>query len=252
MSNSTILIPIDFSDVCYSAVLYGLEFCRQYKLNAELFHVDTGVESNPKVVAGFKNVVDLYIKKFGIGVSFVEIKGELFETIFNEIHTHDYAFILMGTPGKSGFQLLMGSSASKIINTSSIPVIVLQSKRFASVKNIVLPVSRLSDNGDGVVEIVKKAEFFGATLHLVYRSEGQKTANFYQKQFDGKVNFVLENFDESRYIGTFVEQVLNYCSTNDIDMIATVLEKPKMTVFDYSYEQLLFNVELIPVMCIGG
>ena len=77
MCNNTILIPIDFSDVCYSAVLYGLEFCRQYKLNAELFHVDTGVESNPKVVAGFKHVVDLYIKKFGIGVSFVEVKGEL-------------------------------------------------------------------------------------------------------------------------------------------------------------------------------
>ena len=95
MCNNTILIPIDFSDVCYSAVLYGLEFCRQYKLNAELFHVDTGVESNPKVVAGFKHVVDLYIKKFGIGVSFVEVKGELFETISFEMRSHEYAFILM-------------------------------------------------------------------------------------------------------------------------------------------------------------
>ena len=37
MSSNTILIPTDYSDVCYNAVLYGLEFCRQYNLCAELF-----------------------------------------------------------------------------------------------------------------------------------------------------------------------------------------------------------------------
>ena len=251
MSSSTILIPTDYSDVCYNAVLYGLEFCRQYHLSAELFHVDTGIECDAKSVAGVKHVVELYERKFGIGVTFVERKGELFEAISAEIYAKDFEFILMGTPGKSGFQLLMGSSASKVIDSAKIPVIVLQTKRFAPIKNIVWPVSRLSGNGRGVLEIVKKAAFFGAKLHMVFRSEGYETAKIFQKQFGGQVNLVLQNFDEGGFVGTFVEQVLNYCRDNDMDMIATVSTETKMTVFDYRYEQFLFNIELIPVMCIG-
>lgn len=252
MSSNTILIPTDFSDVCYNAVLYGLEFCRQYKLEAELFHVDTGVERDQKAVSGLKHVVELYVQKFGIGVTFVERKGELFEAISAELSSKNFDFMLMGTPGKSGFQLLMGSSASKVIDTAKIPVIVLQSKRFAPIKNIVWPVSRLSGNGRGVLEIVNKAAFFGATLHMVFRSEGYQTAKIFEKQFGNQVNLVLQNFDEGGFVGTFVEQVLNYCRDNDMDMIATVSTETKMTVFDYRYEQFLFNIELIPVMCIGG
>lgn len=252
MSSNTILIPTDYSDVCYNAVLYGLEFCRQYNFNAELFHVDTGLECDPKAVSGLKHVVDLYVQKFGIVVSFVERKGKLFEAISQELSARNFEFILMGTPGKSGFQLLMGSSASKVIDSAKIPVIVLQTKRFVPIKNIVWPVSRLSGNGRGVLEIVNKAAFFGATLHMVFRSEGYQTAKIFEKQFGNQVNLVLKNFDEGGFVGTFVEQVLNYCRDNDMDMIATVSTETKMTVFDYRYEQFLFNIELIPVMCIGG
>ncbi|MCQ2973255.1 MAG: universal stress protein [Bacteroidales bacterium] len=251
MCNKKILIPTDYSDICYNAVSYGLEFCRHYGYEAEFFHVNTNNNYDEQGKIKNEELAKLYSEKFNIKYSFVEKKGDLFEAISQEIKSNEFLFMILGTYGKNGIQLLMGSLAAKIIDFVNVPVLVVQSKKFVPFNSIVWPVSRLSGNGKGVSKIIEMASALNAKLHMVYRTEGFETARIFQKAFSNKVDFVLENFDESKYNGTFVTQVLGYCQHNDINMITTVSNEVKMTTFDTRYEQFLFNIDQIPVLCVG-
>jgi nucleotide-binding universal stress UspA family protein len=78
--------------------------------------------------------------------------------------------VIMGTEGASGLkEFLIGSHTEKIVRTSPVPVIAIQSAcHFAHVKHIVFPTSLELDQQELVGKVCELQKLFGARLDVLY------------------------------------------------------------------------------------
>lgn len=143
MNFSTILVPLDFSDVSASVVEVASEMARAFNGRLVLLHVSepepdfVGFEAGPAsvrtAVAHDMREEHQELERWkqllaerGISASGMHIQGSLSEKILSESVEQGAGMIVMGSHGHGAlYHLLTGSVASAVLKSSTIPVLII-------------------------------------------------------------------------------------------------------------------------------
>lgn len=268
--NEILLVPTDFSEVCFNAIEYGASIARHFSYELAIMHV-VDKESKQqlrkenleeKAIADRLEEIAVKIRAaYSIQVRCISREGSIFSTI-GEVATEIGACLLvLGTHGKVGLQQhLTGSFALKVVTTSPAPVIVIQkgTKFNEGYRNIVFPVSTTAEVRQKVRWVVMIAKVFKSKIHLVQLYEPLEES---RRKARTIISQILEKFTENKIPYThyqakkgvnFGKQVLAYASENQAELI-TIMTTPDAISFilgPYD-EQMIFNAHAIPVMCVN-
>jgi nucleotide-binding universal stress UspA family protein len=151
MNISTILVPVDFSDVTMKVVRMAAEMARAFGSRIVLLHVSepepefVGFEPGPQsvrvgVARDFKmehqrlEELKQTLTKEGRDVLALHIQGPLVEKVLSQAAEHGAGMIVMGSHGHGAlYTLLVGSVTSGVLKSAACPVVVVPAdKRTAS------------------------------------------------------------------------------------------------------------------------
>jgi nucleotide-binding universal stress UspA family protein len=142
-----ILVPVDGSDISFSAVKHASEIARAFQSQLSLISI---VTENPFQEADFytgsaimkeyfviaeKNANEALVKAktiasdAGITAQTSVIKGDLSEqTVIETSQNLNADLIVMGSHGRKGFQkFLLGSFANDVLKNTTLPVLIIKS-----------------------------------------------------------------------------------------------------------------------------
>jgi nucleotide-binding universal stress UspA family protein len=268
--NSIVLVPTDFSEVCGNAVSHGVKLAKFLGYRVFILHI---INKETKSALKKKNVgteyIDLrlkeykkyYEKRYGVEIDTMAVEGSIFSTINTVSREIGANLMVMGTHGKKGLQHVFGSYAMKVVEESTIPVVVVQKRSFRSgYRNIVFPISNDIEPRQAVQWAKLIARLFSAKLHIFIAPEketARRTAlsiitSQITKVFDAeKVSYIISQAEKS---SGFPEQIIAYSAQHHADLIM-IMTRPNIDVAGYSLaawsEKLIFNAAQIPVMGIN-
>ncbi len=266
---NALLIPTDFSEVCDNAVNHGCDLATHFNYKVYLLHVVTKetkkfLKEKGQTIEDLQKQLDDYAKEkseeFGVEVQGVLKEGNIFEAIGQTAKDLNVSFVILGTHGKVGFQRLTGSYALKVINNTDVPTIVVQKKKYTGgYRNIVFPVTPVTDDRQKVRLAISIAKTFDAKIHIFPKEENDK---IWQKKMNVIIKQIRDAFEEnnvrytvanpSEWAGNFAKQVIDYAVVNDADLIMIITSaESTLPMFDTWDEQIIFNSSQIPVMCIN-
>jgi nucleotide-binding universal stress UspA family protein len=269
-TSKMILVPTDFSEVCFNAANHGAEIAKFLDYSINLVHI-INKDTRSYLKKESMDFVDLEdkLKKESSGLAenhsvragYLAKEGSIF-TAIAEIAENEHADLLvLGTHGKQGFQKLIGSYALKVISGSPVPVIVVQKRPFGrGYKNIVFPIADFMEDRQKVKWAVYLAKTFGSTIHLFQKHETDPTflsrikiiTKQITEEFDNHgVEYIIKASDSK---SSYADQILDYSAANLADLIMIMTETeipaPDLNVSPW-VEKLIFNTSQIPVMCMN-
>ena len=268
--NNIVLIPTDFSEVCSNAISHGVKLAKFLGYKVFILHIinkETRAALKKKNVgieyidSRLKEYSRYYTKKYGVEIDTMAVEGSIFATISLVAKEIKANLMVMGTHGKKGLQHVFGSYAMKVVEESTIPVIVVQKRAFKTgYKNIVFPVSNDLEPRQAVHWAKLMAKLFSAKLHIFLSPEkdtARRTSlNIITKQittvFDAEsVDYSITTAAKS---AGFADQVISYAVIQHADLIM-IMTRPNIDVIGFSLsawdERLMFNEAQIPVMGIN-
>ncbi|MEI6766686.1 MAG: universal stress protein [Bacteroidota bacterium] len=265
-----ILVPTDFSEVCYNAITHAVEMAKFLKFKVSVLHVinKETVSQLKKESRGVDAVQDklkditLSIKeKYDFDIQVISREGSIFTTISEVAQEIGSSLIVLGTHGKVGIQQhLTGSFALKVILSAFAPVIVIQkgTKFENGYKNIIFPVSTTAEVRQKVKWAVMIAKVFNSKIHLFMK---QDAAEELQIKLRGIVNQITDTLDENNieYLlvpaekgGNFSKHTLSYAQYTKADLIMVMTNPGALNfVVEPEDEQMIFNQQQVPVMCVN-
>ncbi len=268
-NKNSILVPTDFSEVCDNAVNHGCDLATHFNYKVYILHVITKetkkyLKEKGETVDDLQKRLEDYAKakseEFGVETVPLLKEGSIFETIGQTAKDVEASFVILGTHGKVGFQRLTGSFALKVINNTDVPTIVVQKKKYTGgYRNIVFPVTPVTDDRQKVKLAITIAKVFDARIHIFPKEESDK---IWQKKMNVIIKQIKDSFEQNgvRYVvanpsewaGNFAKQVIDYAVVNDADLIMIITNaETTLPMFDTWDEQIIFNSSQIPVMCIN-
>jgi len=263
--NNIVMVPTDFSEVCYNATLQASEAARLLDYKLVLLHI---INSDTKSYLRKESLEDTVINEkleaiagevrdeFGVNTEILAVEGSIFTTIGEVAKDIGANLIYLGTHGKVGMQKLTGSFALKVVTSSPVPVIVVQKRKLKELyKNIILPITSEAGPWEKTKWAVFVAKQFDATIHIYQISTGDKDIIEATKLIAGYLekNDVKHTFDVAAK-GSFSRNVIDYATARDADMIMIMTNPDKsftkflLGTYD---EDMIFNTSQIPVMCIN-
>jgi nucleotide-binding universal stress UspA family protein len=265
-SKDIILVPTDFSEVCYNAILQAVDIAQVFGYEVCVLHIfDKESKSRlkkeglpPETIQEKLNQISSQIREEeGFELNGISQEGSIFVDI-NEIARRLGAkLMVLGTHGKVGFQKLSGSFAMRIISNSDIPVIVVQKKRLVhGIRNILFPVSLSSEDRQKLNWTIQIAKTFSSTVHVLPKFESDPDL---ERKMIGIVFQIKTHFREKGIplvdglekvkTSEFDKQIIDYAVLQEIDLILIMTESNSL--FSSWEEKILFNQSQIPVMCIN-
>lgn len=264
-----VLVPTDFTEVANYAIDHAAGIAKQLNGKVALLHVinkETKAYlkkeklSDNAISEKLKTIASTVEKKYNVKLDYIAEEGSIFKTIAKVSSDIGASIIVMGTHGKIGVQHLVGSFALKVIESSSIPVIVVQEKDFGKgYKNIVLPVDETTETKQKVNWAIHIAKIFDSTIHLFHvKHSDENLSNEIErnvsqiKKFlkDNKVKCTVKCGDGCQFENDVVE-FADYIKT-DLIMIMTNPNQllPSFILSPWA-EHVIYNPSKTPVMCIN-
>jgi len=263
--NKTILIPTDFSDICDNAINHSIDLAKEFNFSLVILHIKSNISNNNILIeAAEKKLIDFIENqkiKSKININYITSEGNIFEEI-NKVATQIKAvLIILGTPGKVGFQRITGSNALKVITKTNTPTLIVQKKHIRrGYHNIVFPMTNSTNDSQKVDLAISIAKAFNATIHIFpkYEPEGvgkekimaivKQIKTVFDKNLVKHVDMVSNEKGKN-----FAKQVLDYAEQKDCDLIMIMTTDVKEQVMLDSWdEQIIFNASQIPVICINS
>jgi len=238
-NNNTILVPIDFSDTAINALNHAIVIAKKYDNEITLLHIeDEATEAGDQLV---KLASDLS-KENNISINTLLKSGKIANVINEVAEAGNYDSIMMGSNGSSGIQLFMGSNASKVIRSTTVPVIVVKERTILDgYKKIVMPVDLTIESKQKVSWAVHLAQKFNSTIHVIYEEENDE---YFQRNIKASINQVaailkennvehtLMKLDDKTYPGKLFEDTLQYAEKIDADLIL-IMTQPEGNILDF-------------------
>jgi len=275
----SILVPTDFSETCENAIRHAAKLAKSFEGSVYVLHVLNGENSLP-TIAENKERSNEFQKSFftdlesqahdlitAIAKSHPEIdvipvvrEGDIFYTINIVAEELGVDLIILGTHGKKGLQRILGSYAMKVIDSTKIPVIVVQDDAvLEDYHTIVFPVNINEEDRQKAEYAVELAKETGAMIHIFPKVETQasnkaKLANVirqlkaYFERYSVEYTVVENNMEESN----FEDQIIAYSTKVSADLILILSDASShFPLFGSKEEDLMFNDRQIPVMCVN-
>ncbi|MDR1171953.1 MAG: universal stress protein [Bacteroidales bacterium] len=257
-----ILIPADFTVVAQYAIEAAVPFAKLTNTSIVLVHIVKKTAEIPDATARVELEADRASKEYGVHVTGIVREGSIFSTIGETVNELDAGLVLMGTHGIRGMQKLTGSWALKVIVTSKVPIIAVQTyPRKATVDRIAFPIDFKRENREKIGWAYYVAKLFNSKVYI-FRSEPSKDRKIEQGV---RTNLAFtEKFLRSKNIkyeiavakgeDSFAKESLQYAGEIDADMILITTTKG-ISIADFvlgtSEEDIITNSANIPVMCVN-
>lgn len=266
-----VLVPTDFTQVADYAIDHAAGIAKQMNGKVALLHV---INKDTKAYLKKENLTDASInekleaiaisveKKYNVKLDYIAEEGSIFTKISEVTTKIGASKIVMGTHGKIGVQHLIGSFALKVIESSPVPVIVVQEKEFGSgYKNIVLPVDETTETKQKVNWAIHIAKLFNSTIHLFGIKHNDEflcdevERNMAQiKNILGKYGVKYTDKISADSHSNFGKSIIVYSDYIKADLVM-VLTNPSQLLPSFMLspwaEQVIFNTAKIPVMAIN-
>ncbi|MBT1687797.1 universal stress protein [Dawidia soli] len=225
----TILVPCDFSKTALNAFSFALDVAERSEAVIHLVHVidvpavydaafvpaippDSTVytELEAKAEEEFRKIIDKH-RSSGIHIEARLAYGAPEASLLEYIQAAGIDVVIMGSHGARGLrELLIGSTAEKIIRHAAVPVMVIKDKFLGNVRNIAFPNTLEPTLQDDLMRKVKALqEFFRATLHLVYINT---PANFLD---DSVTHERLNRFAQQHQLANYTLNVYNHADVEE-------------------------------------
>jgi nucleotide-binding universal stress UspA family protein len=270
---NNIVVAIDFSECSINAFLHALPIAQYCKCDLVLVWVETKVTDTEKhennlihhpkdAQKAFESLISKYRYRYPwIKISWKIRKGKIYKEITAEAKSSKAMMIIAGTLGAAGFEeFWTGSNATKIISSSSCPVITIWGgiDTTRPLKKILLPI-------DSAMETRQKAPFTGylakqhkAEIHILklYTSRLKalrQTLDFYTAQVtayfdDEKIKYQVNHVA----CENIADATIAYAAKIDANLISIMTEQETTTanLFLGPYAQQIVNHSRIPVLSI--
>lgn len=265
-----VLVPTDFTEVIEYAIEHAAGICKQQNYKLTLLHIinkETKSYLKKEKLQGtaiherLENKAKEIAEKYGIVVDFIAQEGSIFSAIGEVAKKIGANMLVLGTHGKVGVQHIVGSYAMKVIESSPIPVIVVQKRGFREgYKNIVLPIDDTMESKQKVKWAIHIARKFNSTVHIFAMSVSD---SFRMAKIKGNMLQIKKFFDQNEIAhtdqfadksGSFPKNVLTFTQSIDADLLIIMTNPDKILpnfIIGQWEEQVLFNDTLIPIMAIN-
>jgi nucleotide-binding universal stress UspA family protein len=269
-SNNVILVASDFTPIGEYAVDNAIAMAKLLNYKICVLHVinqatKTALKKENKslefIYDKLKEITGKINKEHGIECDFVAKEGSIFSAIAEVADTIGAAYLFIGTHGKKGIQMLLGSFALKVVKSSPVPIFVLQKLSDGiKFKDIVFPL----DNAMGSKQKVKWAitlhKQFQSTFHIMCMNPSDAYMRNRLRADLNQVKRILEKhniphtetFQDHKI--SFPKQVVSFAKEKNADfiMISTDPDKISWSLWGSDDERIIYNQEKIPVMCINA
>ncbi len=244
-----ILIPTDFSENSWNAILYALSFLKKTRCNFYLLHVspidemigggffydskDAVVE---KITHSRKERMQMLLRRIeklplNTKHSFFTINEYIFfvDAIRKQVAEKHIDFIIMGTKGASGIkEKTIGSNTGDVITKVKCPVLVIPEKAtYSTPKEIAFPTdyniyyrSRVLDT---ITNIITKNDAALRVLHIAKKD--QELTDLQKKNKDYLHDYLDDDIEHSFHFlsnPNIEEAVQCFVESRDIDMIMMI------------------------------
>lgn len=274
-TNNQILVPIDFSDTALLALGHAIKLAEVYFNEITLLYIveehgmfgmfsksggaDLIKEAIEGRLAKTKNEI---IEKHNITVHTRIEEGKVYKTIAKVANEGNFDSIIMGSNGAGGFERLIGSNASRVIQLSEVPVVVVKEKAIGEgYKKLVLPIDLTMESKQKVGWAAHIAKKFDGVVHVIFENSSDEfthnriVANISQvkSMLDAEgVKYVTKEL-EDKFFESFAEEALTYADAvaADLIIIMTQQEKGFSEFILGSLAQQIVNKSSLPVMCVN-
>lgn len=274
-----ILVPMDFSDSSMNAVYYAAEMADVFDSEITLLHV----LSNGAIKSLFTNDTEVALLRDKVRTRLDEIKEEILVKwpnkrvntmvaegkpykVINRIAKENKTdTIVMGTNGANGMDQFAGSTTSRVIRSSEIPVIAVKQKQTnPKFDKLVIPIDLTKTSKQKIDWAVKLGSKYNSTIHIIMELDKDELAmkkikaNLLQAEHIFQkygVKYVSRLLDDRKYPDNLGKDTIQYAEeiNADLIMIMTKSESAKFSeLFVGSYaEQIVNSSSKTPVMCIN-
>ena len=274
-----ILVPIDFSEASLHAVYYAVEMADLFDSEITLLYV----LSNSTLKSLFTNDSEIALLRDKVRDKLEDTKSEILDKwpnmrvntlvaegkpfkVINRIAIENKTdTIVMGTNGANGIEQFTGSTTTRVLKSSQIPVVVVKEKQTnPKFDKIVTPIDLTKTSRQKIDWAVKLGKKYGSTIHIIMELDNDELAlkkikaNLHQAEgifTKHGVKFESHLLDDRKYPDNLGQDTIQYAEEIDADliMIMTKSESAKLSdLFVGSYaEQVVNSSSKTPVMCIN-
>lgn len=242
---TNILLPTDFSDNAWSAIVYTLklyqhETCKFFLLNSQKVAssriasfsnklLTTMLENSKKDMLKLKEQIEATNTNSNHEFEIIVSLGDLDDAIDSYVHKYSIDLIAMGTKGATGAKgILLGSNTAKIFKkVKSCPILAIPNNyEFQTPKQIAFPsdFNRYCDAKE--LQYLKKlADLYNAKIRVIHINENQQldekqeqnlnTLKAYLKDYEHSVHMIPSYASKESSIHDFIDEL-------DIDILAMV------------------------------
>ncbi|MDP1727549.1 MAG: universal stress protein [Bacteroidota bacterium] len=267
-----ILVPTDFSHVAECAINHAGMIAQKSENSLLLLHIITKEiqselskknETFSILEKKLKLQAQYYQSKFNVAVDFLLKEGSIFNEIGSVASEVNASLIIMGTHGVKGIQHFTGAYAIKVIASSKVPIIIVQNKlpRQEGYYEIVSPIDASFDTRQKTLQTIAIAKIFNAKVHLFKMSASDSSA---ENEIQLNVNYVKKFLNDHEILftlctqenkgGDFIKDLFSYSKKVQADLIiilTTAQKGIKDKVLGPVEQQIINNIEQIPVMCVN-
>ena len=231
-----LLVTTDFSNISRAGIRFAIQFASQTPCELIFYSANTKILEDNIDNYYKKTTQDYKLKKFILSI-YKTTKKEVGKAEFiTENHTHvdksiiAYAqkrnadYICINTSGPGIFNQLIGTTASKLITTSPIPIIVVPYTYRMKPINLLLYASDIAKLGVELPFVKKFAALFAADIAVYHYDELLDQGNF-KEDF----NKIAQNYQSDKVSFNFKKLNIEYSLLNHLEVdIRTI--RPSMVV----------------------
>jgi len=269
-----ILIPTDFSDNSWNAIVYALKFFEKSTCNFYLLHVNV---VNDMVIGGSplvptqKILKEVYIepskrqlqklidrlKQITVNKKhrfFTLTDYNLFiDSIRNHVEDKKIDFIVMGTKGASGLkQLIIGSNAGAVVRRVHCnTLIVPENATYSKPEEIVFPTDFSSFYSSNILQpIIEILEANNACVRIIHISKKEPDLNENQSINKEYLEDYFDNYNHSfhflknNHIEDAIQGFVESENTNLIIMVAKNLNYFQRILFHPTVEKISYHTDV--------
>jgi nucleotide-binding universal stress UspA family protein len=193
MKTKNFIVPHDFSNVANIALEHAIATAKQVNAEINVLHV---VAKGKDLKEAEQQLIDI-ISKFDTSITLIpNVRiGSIFEDIGDFAAEKHAELIFMGTHGIQGWQHITGSNALKVINSSTVPFIIVQEKspKDDGYEDIIVPLDLNKETKQKLAIVADIATYFKSRVHVITPEE---TDEFLKKQVKANVLFANKFFSE--------------------------------------------------------
>ncbi len=263
-SGAKILVPTDFSDTCSNALDHAKGLASINTHEIYILHVvkssDNEAATRKEISVAEAKIASLLNSK-QIKATAIVRAGDIFSTISSVAEEINAELIVLGTHGEVGMQKLLGSYALKVIDSTKLPVLVVQGASAKSAyRKIVFTVGLSDEDRQKAEHAAAFAHTYGSKIFLYpetasfeHSKKKVETALAQLKKYFTSHEVEFEIADTAAYTGTFDRQVAMYSKDVDADLIFIVSDPEKHLFLGGGKEEsFLFNPEGIPILVVAN